>query len=94
MILVADASRTMGVAASHNWNVLQAMASAGALELFVAPNPELLLRLRERIAQATLVVDALLGSGASGPLREPISTASATTTPAKMNIASRPRVPW
>ena len=36
----------------HNWNVLQAMASAGSLELFVAPTPELLLRLRERIAEA------------------------------------------
>ena len=51
------------------------MASAGSLELFVAPTPELLLRLRERIAEATVIVDALLGSGASGPLREPISTA-------------------
>jgi hydroxyethylthiazole kinase-like uncharacterized protein yjeF len=74
-ILAGDASRLSGTAATHNWNVLQAMASAGSLELFVAPTPELLLRLRERIAEATVVVDALLGSGASGPLREPISTA-------------------
>jgi NAD(P)H-hydrate epimerase len=74
-VLVADASRLSGVAAGHNWRLLQAMASAGSLEVFVAPSPELLLRLRERIAEATLVVDALLGSGASGPLREPISTA-------------------
>lgn len=74
-ILVGNASREMGSAATHSWNVLQAMASAGSLELFVAPNPELLLRLRERIAEASLVVDALLGSGASGPLREPVSTA-------------------
>jgi len=74
-VLVGDASRPMGNAATHSWNVLQAMASAGSLELFVAPNPELLLRLRERIAEATLVVDALLGSAASGLLREPISTA-------------------
>ena len=74
-ILVADASRVGHDAAGHAWVVLQAMASAGSLELFVAPNPELLLRLRERIAEATVVVDALLGSGASGPLREPISTA-------------------
>jgi hydroxyethylthiazole kinase-like uncharacterized protein yjeF len=74
-VLVADASRLSGAAATHNWNVLQAMASAHSLELFVAPNPEMLLRLRERIAEATVVVDALLGSGASGPLREPISTA-------------------
>ena len=74
-VLVGDASRLSGASATHNWNVLQAMASAGSLELFVAPNPEMLLRLRERIAEATLVVDALLGSGASGPLREPISTA-------------------
>ena len=74
-VLAADASRLSGAAATHNWSVLQAMASAGSLELFVAPTPEMLLRLRERIAEATLIVDALLGSGASGPLREPISTA-------------------
>ncbi|HSK93628.1 MAG TPA: NAD(P)H-hydrate epimerase [Candidatus Angelobacter sp.] len=74
-ILAADASKLSGHAAGHNWNVLQAMAAGGSVEVFVAPTPELLLRLRERIAQATVVVDALLGSGASGPLREPISTA-------------------
>ncbi len=74
-VLVADASRETGAAATHNWNVLQAMAAAGSLELFVAPSPELLLRLRERISDGTLLVDALLGSGAAGPLREPISTA-------------------
>ena len=74
-ILVGDASKLSGRSAGHNWTVLQAMASAGSLELFVAPTPELLLRLRDRMADATLLVDALLGSGASGPLREPISTA-------------------
>lgn len=74
-ILAADASRRAGAATTHNWNVLAAMASAGSVDLFVAPSPELLLRLRERIADATLIVDALLGSGASGPLREPISSA-------------------
>ena len=91
-ILVADASGLSGVAAGHNWSLLQAMASAGSLELFVAPTPELLLRLRERIAEATLIVDAMLGSGASGPLREPISTAvdllNATRTHAQ--AAGRP----
>ena len=91
-ILVGDASRRVGGAAGHNWNVLQAMASAGSLELFVAPSPDLLLRLRERIAEATLIVDALLGSGASGPLREPIGTAvdlvNATRTHA--DAAGRP----
>jgi NAD(P)H-hydrate epimerase len=51
------------------------MAAGGSLELFVAPTPELLLQLRPRLSPAALVVDALLGTGASGPLREPISTA-------------------
>jgi NAD(P)H-hydrate epimerase len=51
------------------------MAAAGSLDLFVAPTPELLLQLRPRLSPAALVVDALLGTGASGPLREPISTA-------------------
>jgi NAD(P)H-hydrate epimerase len=74
-VLVADAGRVSGAAASHNWNVLQAMAAGGSLELFVAPTPELLLQLRSRLSPATLVIDALLGTGASGPLREPISTA-------------------
>jgi NAD(P)H-hydrate epimerase len=91
-VLVADASRLTGVAATHNWNVLQAMASAHSLELFVAPNPEMLLRLRERIAEATMLVDALLGSGASGPLREPISTAVdlINATRAHAQAAGRP----
>jgi len=78
-VLVGDASRLGGQAgghaAGHNWAVLQAMASAGSLELFVAPSPELLLSLRPRLSPATLIIDALLGSGSSGPLREPISTA-------------------
>ncbi|HEX2194387.1 MAG TPA: NAD(P)H-hydrate epimerase [Candidatus Limnocylindria bacterium] len=64
-----------GHAAAHNWTVLQGMAAGGSLELFVAPSPQLLLQLRPRLSAATLVVDALLGTGASGPLREPISTA-------------------
>jgi hydroxyethylthiazole kinase-like uncharacterized protein yjeF len=78
-VLVGDASRIggrrSGHAAAHNWTALQAMASAGSLALFVAPTPELLLALRSRLSPATLLVDALLGSGASGALREPISTA-------------------
>lgn len=91
-ILVADASGISHGAAGHNWAVLQSMAAAGSVEVFVAATPEMLLRLRERIADATLVVDALLGSGASGPLREPISTAvdlvNATRTHAR--AAGRP----
>jgi hydroxyethylthiazole kinase-like uncharacterized protein yjeF len=77
VVLVGDASRVggSGHAAAHNWAILQAMASSGALELFVASTPELLGKLRPRLSPASLLVDALLGSGASGPLREPISTA-------------------
>jgi hydroxyethylthiazole kinase-like uncharacterized protein yjeF len=76
-VLVGDASKigAGGSAAAHNWAVLQAMASAGSMEAFVAPSPELLLQLRPRLSLATVVVDALLGTGASGPLREPVSTA-------------------
>lgn len=76
-VLVGEVAKigSGGSAAGHNWTVLQAMASAGSLELFVAPTPELLLQLRPRLSPASLVVDALLGTGASGPLREPISTA-------------------
>lgn len=82
-VLVGDASRVEARgenpgeahAAAHNWAALQAMAAAGGLELFVAPKPQELLALRPRLSPATLIVDALLGSGASGPLREPIATA-------------------
>jgi hydroxyethylthiazole kinase-like uncharacterized protein yjeF len=78
-VLVGDPARiggkVAGHAAQHNWAVLQAMASAGSVELFVAPTPELLLSLRSRISPSTLLVDALLGSGTAGPLREPVSTA-------------------
>jgi hydroxyethylthiazole kinase-like uncharacterized protein yjeF len=73
-VLVADPGRKVEPATAHNWMVLQAMAAAGSLELFVAPRPELMLSLRERLTTGALLVDALLGSGASGPLREPIST--------------------
>jgi NAD(P)H-hydrate epimerase len=75
VVLVGHASGVRGHAAAHNWTVLQAMASAGSVSVFVAPTPELLVKLRSRLSPAALVVDALLGSGASGPLREPISTA-------------------
>ncbi len=74
-VLVADPARLGGTAAAHNWMALQAMASAGSLALFVAPTPEMLLQLRSRLSSASLLIDALLGSGASGPLREPVSTA-------------------
>jgi NAD(P)H-hydrate epimerase len=74
-VLVGDPARISGVAAAHNWTVLQAMASNGSLALFVAPTPELLLQLRARLSPASLLVDALLGSGAAGPLREPVSSA-------------------
>jgi NAD(P)H-hydrate epimerase len=75
-VLVGDASKIGGgQATGHNWTILQAMASAGSLELYVAPSPELLLQLRPRLSPATLLVDALLGTGATGPPREPVSTA-------------------
>jgi len=74
-VLVGDPARIDGTAAAHNWTALQAIASAGSLALFVAPTPELLLQLRSRLSAASLLVDALLGSGASAPLREPISSA-------------------
>lgn len=74
-VLIGDAAGIRAGASGHNWIVLQAMAAADSLELYVAPSPELLLRLRPRLASAAVLVDALLGSGASGPLREPISTA-------------------
>jgi NAD(P)H-hydrate epimerase len=78
-VLVGDPGRIAAqpgtAATAHNWTALQAMASAGSLDLFVAPTPELLLQLRPRLSPASLVIDALLGSGASGPLREPVSTA-------------------
>jgi hydroxyethylthiazole kinase-like uncharacterized protein yjeF len=91
-VLAARADRITGSAAAHNWSVLQAMAAAGSLELYVAPTPELLLTLRERIARATLLVDALLGSGARLPLREPISTAVDLTNAARIHAhaAGRP----
>ncbi|HET6746184.1 MAG TPA: NAD(P)H-hydrate epimerase, partial [Candidatus Limnocylindria bacterium] len=61
-VLVGDASRigAGGSAAAHNWTVLQAMASSGSLDAFVAPTPELLLQLRPRLSPASLLVDALL----------------------------------
>ncbi|MEX0710616.1 MAG: NAD(P)H-hydrate epimerase [Chloroflexota bacterium] len=75
VVLVGDPAHLTATAAAHNWALLQAIASAGSLSLFVAPTPQLLLQLRARLSGASLLIDALLGSGASGPLREPISSA-------------------
>ena len=74
VVLVGDPARITGAAAQHNWTVMQAMAEQ-SLALAVAPTPQLLLALRPRMSPATLLIDALLGSGSSGPLREPISSA-------------------
>jgi NAD(P)H-hydrate epimerase len=74
-VLVGEATRISGPAATHNWTVLQAMASAGSLGLFVAPTADLLLDLRPLLSPASLIVDALLGSGGRGPLREPVASA-------------------
>jgi NAD(P)H-hydrate epimerase len=74
-VLVGEATRIAGPAAAHNWTVLQAMAAGGSLAVFVAPTAELLHDLRARLSPASLIVDALLGSGASGSLREPMSSA-------------------
>jgi NAD(P)H-hydrate epimerase len=90
-VLAGQASKITGTAAHHNWAVLQAMAAAGSLELFVAPTPDLLLSLRSRISSASLVVDALLGSGARGPLREPISTAVELTNAIRTHAAAAGR---
>lgn len=74
-VLVGDAGRIAGAAAAHNWAVLQATAAGGSVQLFVAPSADLLASLRARLSPASLLVDALLGSGASGPLREPVASA-------------------
>jgi NAD(P)H-hydrate epimerase len=74
-VLVGEATRVSGPAAAHNWALLQAMAAAGSIELFIAPSADRLLSLRARLSPASLLVDALLGSGASGPLREPVASA-------------------
>lgn len=74
VVLVGDPGRIEGAAAQHNWTVMQAMADR-SLDLVVAPTPQLLVSLRPRLSPATVIVDALLGSGASGPVREPISSA-------------------
>jgi hydroxyethylthiazole kinase-like uncharacterized protein yjeF len=74
-VLVGEAGRIAGAAAAHNWALLQAMAAGGSVQLFVAPSADLLTSLRARLSPASLLVDALLGSGASGPLREPVASA-------------------
>ena len=91
VVLVGDPSHISGAAAQHNWTVIQAMADR-SLELVVAPTPELLVTLRPRLAPATLLIDALLGSGASGPLREPVSTAVDITNAVRVHAraAGRP----
>lgn len=75
VVLAGDAGKIAGHAAAHNWSVIQAMAAGGTLQVFIAPTAELLLSLRARLSAASLLVDALLGSGSSGQLREPVASA-------------------
>lgn len=95
VVVVGDADR-IGArhpdgAAAHAWAALRAMAAAGGLELEVAPTPERLLKLRGRLSVATLLVDALLGSGASGALREPVSSAVDVTNAVRTHAAAAGR---
>ena len=75
VVLAGDPLAIRDGAARRNWTLLEAMAAGGSLVVHVAPTADALRALRSSIAGATLLIDALLGSGARGQLREPVLSA-------------------
>lgn len=71
-VLVAGEGRPVGKDAARNWDRLEAEDRVERIHTGVARDVAILSQALER---ASLVVDALLGTGTSGPLREPIRSA-------------------
>jgi NAD(P)H-hydrate epimerase len=76
VLLAGDPSTIRDGAARRNWAVLEAMAAGGSLALHVAVTADDVRARRATIAGAGLLIDALLGSGSRGQLREPILSAA------------------
>jgi A/G-specific adenine glycosylase len=72
VVLVATEARPRTRDAATNWDRL---AGEELVDRIHAPGLRDVRMLRQGIDKASLVIDALLGTGVSGPLREPISSA-------------------
>jgi ADP-dependent NAD(P)H-hydrate dehydratase / NAD(P)H-hydrate epimerase len=72
VVLVAGAGRPAGRDSARNWDRLESESRA---ERVHTPVPRDLAILGQGIEKASVVVDALLGTGTAGPLREPIRSA-------------------
>jgi NAD(P)H-hydrate epimerase len=75
VLLAGDPSTIRDGAARRNWTVLEAMAAGGSLAVHAAATADDVRARRAAIAGAGLLIDALLGSGSRGQLREPILSA-------------------
>jgi hydroxyethylthiazole kinase-like uncharacterized protein yjeF len=71
-VLVAGDGRPAGKDAARNWDRLNAMDRVERIHTPVARDVAIL---GQAILKAAVVVDALLGTGTAGPLREPIRSA-------------------
>jgi len=72
VVLVAGDARPAGKDAARNWDRLNAEERVERIHTPVARDVAIL---AQAIEKAAVVVDALLGTGTSGPLREPIRSA-------------------
>jgi NAD(P)H-hydrate epimerase len=72
VVLVASEGRPTGKDAARNWDRLDAESR---VERIHAPVARDVAMLGQGIEKAAVVVDALLGTGTAGPLREPIRSA-------------------
>lgn len=72
VVLVASAARPTGPDAARNWDRLDA---DHRVERIHAPGPRDLTIIGQGIEKASVVVDALLGTGVRGALRDPIRSA-------------------
>jgi ADP-dependent NAD(P)H-hydrate dehydratase / NAD(P)H-hydrate epimerase len=72
VVLVGSSSRATATDASRNWDRLDTEPRVTRLH---APNPRDLVTLGQTADKASVLIDALLGTGVQGALRDPIRTA-------------------
>ncbi len=73
VVLIGDPKTIRTSEAKRNWEILQSMESS--INIIVVQGSARLYLLEEALREATVIVDALLGTGVKGELRPPISNA-------------------
>jgi len=81
LVLLAKPEQISTEEAAKNFCIVEKLCSSVALS--IAPMPSDVMLLEETIKHADVLVDAMIGTGAKGELREPLSTAVSLSNSAK-----------